>query len=103
MDFLILDKLFPRSIRHCLDKAKESLCAIADAPSTTVGTKPERLLGRLVAEYEYAIVEEILAQGLHEHLDGLQSKLNDVGAAIHETFFATRPDPVPEPLAEAAQ
>ena len=103
MNFLILDKLFPRSIRHCLDKAKESLCAIADTPSATAGTKPERLLGRLVAEYEYAIVEEILAQGLHEHLDGLQSKLNDVGAAIHETFFATRPDPVQDPLAEAAQ
>jgi uncharacterized alpha-E superfamily protein len=104
MTFLVLDKLFPRSIRHCLDKSKESLCAIMDTPSGSAGTKPERLLGRLVAEYEYAVIEEILEQGIHEHLDGLQSKLNDVGVAIHEQFFATRPDPVQEePLAEAAQ
>jgi uncharacterized alpha-E superfamily protein len=103
MTFLVLDKLFPRSIRHCLDKAKESLCAIMDTPSGSTGTRPERLLGRLVAEYEYAVIEEILDQGIHEHLDGLQSKLNDVGAAIHEQFFATRPDPVQEPMAEAAQ
>jgi uncharacterized alpha-E superfamily protein len=101
--FLVLDKLFPRSIRHCLDKAQRSLHAIMDSPSEATGTKPERLLGRLGAEYEYAIVEEILATGLHEHLDGLQSKLNEVGVAIHETFFATRPDPVPDALAEAAQ
>jgi uncharacterized alpha-E superfamily protein len=74
-----------------------------DTRSDSTGTKPERLLGRLAAEYEYAIVEEILGQGLHGHLDGLQSKLNQVGAAIHETFFATRPDPVPEPVVEATQ
>jgi uncharacterized alpha-E superfamily protein len=101
--FLVLDKLFPRSIRHCLDKAQRSLHAIMDTRPDSTGTKAERLLGRLGAEYEYAIVEEILAKGLHEHLDGLQLKLNHVGVAIHETFFATRPDPVPDALAEAAQ
>ncbi|HEY5147604.1 MAG TPA: alpha-E domain-containing protein [Polyangiaceae bacterium] len=103
ISFLMLDKLFPRSIRHCLDKSQRSLHAIMDTRSDMAGTLPERLLGRLGAEYEYAIVEEILAEGLHPHLDGLQSKLNAVHAAVHETFFATRPDPVPEPLAEAAQ
>jgi uncharacterized alpha-E superfamily protein len=103
IDFLMLDKLFPRSIRHCLDKAQRSLRAIMDTRPDMTTTLPERLLGRLAAEYEYATVEEILAEGLHPHLDGLQSKLNAVHAAIHENFFATRPDPVPEPLAEAAQ
>jgi uncharacterized alpha-E superfamily protein len=101
--FFVLDKFFPRSIRHCLDKGQRSMNAIMDTRSDSTGTKPERLLGRLAAEYEYAIVEEILGQGLHGHLDGLQSKLNQVGAAIHETFFATRPDPVPEPVVEATQ
>ena len=103
IDFLVLDKLFPRSIRHCLDKAQRSLHAITETRPDVTATKPERLLGRLAAEYEYSTVEEILGQGLHEHLDGLQLKLNHVGVAIHETFFATRPDPVAEPLVEAAQ
>jgi uncharacterized alpha-E superfamily protein len=101
--FLVLDKLFPRSIRHCLDKGQRSLHAISDTRSESPATKPERLLGRLAADYEYATVEEILGQGLHDHLDGLQLKLNDLGAAIHETFFAARPDPVPEPVVEPAQ
>ena len=103
ISFLVLDRLFPRSIRHCLEKAQRSLYAITETRSDMAATKPERLLGRLAAEYAYATVEEILGQGLHDHLDGLQLKLNHIGAAIHETFFATRPDPVAEPLVEAAQ
>jgi uncharacterized alpha-E superfamily protein len=107
IEFLVLDKLFPRSIRHCLGNAQHSLRAITGTPSDASGTKPERLLGRLSAEYEFAVVEEILQQGLHEHLDTMQSKLNEVGSAIYETFFASRSDPAAELLqvlqAEAAQ
>jgi uncharacterized alpha-E superfamily protein len=66
-------------------------------------TKPERLLGRLSADYAYSTVEEILGQGLHEHLDELQLKLDHIGVSIHETFFAIRPDPAAEALVEAAQ
>jgi len=100
IEFLVLDKWFPRSIRHCLEKGQESLRAITGASSEAPSTRPERLLGRLAAEYEYAVVDEILEAGLHEHLDQLQSKLNDVGSAIFDTFFATRADPV---VAEAEQ
>jgi len=96
IEFLMLDKWFPRSIRHCLENGHESLKLVAGTPSEAASTRPERMLGRLKAEYEYAVVEEILAAGLHDHLDRLQSKLNDVGAAIFEAFFATRAEPVAE-------
>jgi len=89
--FLILDKKFPRSIRYGLNKAERSLHAITGTPLGSSGTLAERRLGRLNAECEFAAVEEILAEGLHEWLDKLQLKLNDVGAAIFETFLATRP------------
>ncbi len=96
IEFLILDKLFPRSIQHCLHKAQRSLQAITGTPWDASGTRPERLLGRLGADYEFTIVEEILARGLHEHLDELQSKLNGVGAAVYETFFARQQESVAE-------
>jgi uncharacterized alpha-E superfamily protein len=96
LEFLMLDKQFPRSIRHCLHTAQKSLRAITATPSHAPSTRPERLLGRLAAEYEYSIVDEIVARGLHEHLDELQSKLNDVGGAIYETFFAARQEPSAE-------
>ena len=47
----------------------------------------EQRAGRLRSELEYADIEEIIAGGMHEYLDGVQTRLNGVGAAIHETFF----------------
>jgi uncharacterized alpha-E superfamily protein len=48
-------------------------------------------LGRLRADLDYADIEEITAQGLHEFLDNFQAELNRVGDAIFEIFFALRP------------
>ena len=53
----------------------------------------ERLLGELCSELAYARVESIIAAGLHEHLDRLQTKMNQVGNGISETFFAARGAP----------
>ena len=89
--FLILDREFPRAIQYCLTKAEESLHVITDRPSDTFGNRAEQRLGRLGAELDYMDVDEIFTEGLHEYLDGFQAKLNDVGTAIHETFFALDP------------
>ena len=90
IDFLLLEKGFPRSVRYCLNEAGRSLRGITGGASDAGDSLPERRLGRLSAEYEYAAVDEILTDGLHKHLDGLQSKLNDVAIAIHDAFFAVR-------------
>jgi uncharacterized alpha-E superfamily protein len=97
--FLLLEKMFPRSVRYCLNEAERSLHTITGTPSDGGDTSAERRLGRLSAAYEYASVEEILAEGLHKHLDGMQSRLNEAGAAIHETFFAARAE-IDEPPAD---
>jgi uncharacterized alpha-E superfamily protein len=101
--FLILDKWFPRSIRHCLENGQDSLRAIGGTAPEGSTLLPERLLGRLAAEYEYAVVDEIVSGGLRQHLDDLQGKINAVGAAIHETFFAIRAEPVSEPDEQPAR
>jgi uncharacterized alpha-E superfamily protein len=97
--FLLLEKMFPRSVRYCLNESERSLHTITGTPSDVGDNSVERRLGRLSAEYEYAAVEDILAAGLHNHLDGLQSKLNEVGAALYDKFFAVRPhaEETPEP------
>ncbi|GIX47504.1 MAG: hypothetical protein KatS3mg131_1715 [Candidatus Tectimicrobiota bacterium] len=90
-EFLILDREFPRAIHHCLVKAQESLHAISGSPPGTFSNAAERRLGRLRAELDYAQIQDIIAGGLHEFLDALQARLNGVGDAIFETFFALRP------------
>ena len=53
----------------------------------------EQRLGRLRAEFDYMTLDDVVARGLHEFIDSLQTKVNDVGNAIFETFFASQPLP----------
>jgi uncharacterized alpha-E superfamily protein len=86
-EFLLLDRNFPRSILRCVRRAQESLHSISGTQLGSFESEAERLLGRLRSELDYAKIEEIMDQGLHQYVDGLQGQLNDVGAAVHDQFF----------------
>ena len=88
--FLILDNDFPRSIRHCINKARICLERIMNGGPG--GSNPaEKLLGRLKADLEYTDIEEVIQQGMHEYLDSLQTRLNQVDMAIGASFFNIKP------------
>jgi uncharacterized alpha-E superfamily protein len=91
VDFLVLDPNFPRAIHCCLKAAEISMRSITGSPRGSFSNRAEQALGKLLAEIDYVTVEEILTVGLHEYLDALQTRLNQVGNAIFETFFALRP------------
>ncbi|MBI3757268.1 MAG: alpha-E domain-containing protein [Deltaproteobacteria bacterium] len=91
VDFLLLDREFPRSIHYALIKADESLHALSGTQVGTFCNVAEQRMGQLRAELTYTRVQDIIAAGLHEFLDALQTKLNVIGASIFETFFALRP------------
>jgi len=90
VEFLLLDREFPRAIHHCLMAARESVHAISGTPTGMFRNAPERLLGALCSEMAYAQIDDIIASGLHEYLDELQTKMNEIGTGISDTFFATR-------------
>lgn len=90
-EFLILDREFPRAMHHCLIEAEKSLNAIFGRRDDRMYNPAEQRLGRLRADVNYAQIREIIDGGLHEFIDDFQTKLNSVGAAIHQTFFAEPP------------
>jgi len=87
-EFLILNRDFPRALRFCLIRAEQSLLAITGGATGTYRNRAEQRLGRLRAELDYTSAADIVGGGLHEFIDGFQTRLNDVGDAINETFFA---------------
>ena len=89
--FLVLDVEFPRSVRSCMLEAERSLHQITGTPIGNWRIPVERTMGRLRADLDYVTIEEIFEIGLHEYLDRLQSRMNDVGEKIFETFFALQP------------
>jgi len=88
VEFLMLDREFPRATQFCLLAARDSLHAISGTPLGTFRHAPEKLLGQLCSDLAFAAVDEVMQHGLHEYLDELQTKLNQVGQGIVETFFA---------------
>ncbi len=89
--FLIFDNQFPRSIRHCVSKAQIYLHRITGSPPGSANSASEIRLGRLKADLEYANINDVLDQGMHEYLDSLQIRLNQVDEAIGNTFFNIKP------------
>lgn len=91
VEFLVLDRYFPRAINFCVESADYSLHSISGSPQNTYQNSAEQLLGRLKAELAYSDVQAVVDRGLHQVIDDLQNKLNDVAVAIQDTFFALRP------------
>jgi uncharacterized alpha-E superfamily protein len=89
--FLVLDREFPRSVLHCLTRANESLHSISGTNTGGFCNSAEQRLGQLRAELAYTQAEAVVASGLHEFVDDFQRRLNLVGDAIYDAFFAMRP------------
>jgi uncharacterized alpha-E superfamily protein len=102
VEFLLLDREFPRAIHECLLAARDSLHKISGTPVGTFRHTPEKHLGQLCSDLAFTSVDEIVIAGLHEYLDDLQSKMNRISAGIFETFFAFK-TPKPKRKAGSSQ
>ena len=95
-EFLLLDRQFPRSVRSCLVEAEESLHKITGSPMGEFSNRPEQLLGRLRSELDFTDYATFQKPGMHEAIDSLQTRINEIGDAIHNEFFAMHHERVAE-------
>ncbi len=89
--FLIFDNTFPRSIRYCLEAASHSLHTVSGAPISSFSNSAERKLGRLCADIDFSDIAEVFDNGMHQYLDHIQQRLNEIGEAIYTTYFSLAP------------
>ena len=87
-EFLISDRTFPRSIHFCLWQTQQRLHEITQTPHGQWNNGAERALGKLCSQLSYLTIEDIIASGLHEFLNQMQSSIYIVGNEIHHAFFA---------------
>ena len=86
VEFLVLDREFPRSVHYCIRWADESLHAITGAPMGSFRCPSEQFMGLLRSELDFTSVDSIIRQGLHEYLDGLQVKMNTIDTSVANDF-----------------
>jgi uncharacterized alpha-E superfamily protein len=86
-EFLLLDRLFPRSVVHALATAEECLAALSPGPVRAGLDDPARRpVGRLRNRLEYADPKQLTAQ-LPELLSTLQETCVQASEAITRRYF----------------
>lgn len=91
VDFLLLDRYFPRAVQACLRGADYSLRAISGTMPGQYVNSAEQSLGRVCSDLGYTDSETVMKVGLHEFIDDLQIKLNYVDLEIYHSFFDVFP------------
>ena len=91
VDFLVMDREFPRSVHYCINRANDSLHAITGTPLGSFRYRSEQLLGQLRSELDFTTLDAIIQQGIHEYLDALQERMNAIDASLREDFVSRKP------------
>ena len=86
-EYLLLSDEFPRSLKFCIDRLDSALRHISGVAPRRFSNDAERLSGRMLAEVQYSTIEEIFGIGLHEYVDQVQVKLNQIGDALFKAYI----------------
>lgn len=92
VEFMLLDRLFPRSIYYSLRLAEHSLDELLHRRHNRVGSTAEaqRLLGRARSELEF-LPPGALLESLEDQLAALQQTCIEVGDALALQYFHSAP------------
>jgi uncharacterized alpha-E superfamily protein len=88
-EYLLLDRLFPRSVVHALTRAEQCLANLEARGGQRVGFQDEaqRLLGRARAELEYRSIGDIVSD-LPNEMERLQRTCAAASDAVTQRYFA---------------
>lgn len=88
-EFLLLDRLFPRSIIYSLTRAEEYMRELEPRSDRVgVGDSAQRLLGQIRSELEYRSIADII-DDLPQHMDDVQAATSAASEAIRARYFPT--------------
>jgi len=92
-EFLLLDRLFPRSILFSVSRAEQCMREIEPRTDRVgVSDLSQRLLGQIRSELEYRPIAEIL-DDLPLHMDNVQAATSAASEAIRQRYFPTNAAP----------
>ncbi|MDT5138422.1 MAG: hypothetical protein QOD58_2684 [Mycobacterium sp.] len=92
VEFMLLDRLFPRSVFYSLRLAEHNIEELLHNPQSRIGatTQAQRLLGQARSELEF-VQPGVLLESLENRLASLQATCRDVGEALALQYFHAAP------------
>jgi len=94
-EFLLLDRLFPRSILYSVLRAEACLRELEPGPDGRIGfsDQAQRILGQIRSELEYRPISEVL-ESLTNWMERVQASTSAASEAIRERYFPTNAMPL---------
>jgi uncharacterized alpha-E superfamily protein len=94
LQFLLLDREFPHSVRFAAQQVDASITALADWTGTPRTAAVKRLAGRLAAQLHYATIEEVVADDLTGYLQGVVNHCGQIHEALYRQYISYAVDAV---------
>lgn len=92
VEFVLLNSVYPQSVRFSLAAAYEAACALGQQGSHAAAGDPVvRSLGRLWAVLEYASVDELIQTGLRPFLEDILARVADASDQITALYLTDLP------------
>lgn len=86
VEFLVLDRQYPRTVRYAIDVASEFARRLADDVKAR-GYATARAFGKVAARVDYAELDEVMSAGPAEFLDDVEDALAKATLNLQETYF----------------
>lgn len=88
VEFFLFNSIFPRSVLFCVAGADWSLREIHEDSNLKEPGSAKTQISNLRHRLSKTSVKEVIAGGMHEFVDHLQTELNQIGNDMHEDFFS---------------
>jgi uncharacterized alpha-E superfamily protein len=99
-EFLLVEPVFPRAVRHCLERAWNFIQLILGGQAHAADLRSAVLLLELLTRVRSLTIDAVLERGMHEELTEIIDQLTVVCTVLEDDFFAGR---MPEPALAAAE
>lgn len=86
-EFLLQDRTFPRSVRHCFERAAELVHAVQAAAERKRPTAPLEATLAMLERLRSANISSVIASGLHAELTRVVDAVALICHQLHEDFF----------------
>jgi uncharacterized alpha-E superfamily protein len=85
LQFIMLDPEFPHALAYSCGAVQTALRSLPGTDS--LGGNPARIAGRLHSALQYLQVEEIMADGVHKHLEDIRRGCFQIHSAFQEEYI----------------
>ena len=85
-EFLLLNPVFPYTVRYSAEGMHDALNAISELNSTRKAARIERIIGRLRSSLAYVQIDEVMSRDLHSYLQQVLEQCHELHAAVYEIY-----------------